>query len=569
MLSPTLADLNIPMIAMNLLGGLAVFLLGMTMMADGLKAAAGEGMRQLLHKLTGNRVVAAISGVFITAATQSSSITTVLLVGFVSAGLIDAARSFGVIVGANVGSTFTAQIIAFNITAYAPILIAAGVFTQLIARRSRLKNYAGIVLGLGLIFAGMGLMSDATYPLRDEPAFVDLMKRMSNPFLAVLIGAAFTAVVQSSAATTGLVIVLAAQGFLTLEAGIAVALGANIGTCVTAIFAAIGKSRAAVRVAAMHVLFNVLGVLLWVFFIPQLADLTRMITPDRADLEGLERLAAEAPRAIANAHTLFNVINGVVFLLLATPMIRVVDWMLPMPAEEPDVPDVKPKFITSSALGTPPIAMDLARMEIGRAARRVGNMLAAVPDALDPKNSEGMKRLKQLGKEVDTLYGHVVPYLGKLSQREVSANAAERLEELLSISNRVRLIADIIETDFLALAGRRMANTSLAVSTDSRETFADLYATNSRALELVVDSLHTGDPEPAKQARELRPTLKSLRNRINQHLADILANGGSNDLATFRLDSDIKESMRRIEDLTQRIAKDLVSMEGGTPASEG
>ncbi|MEM9417985.1 MAG: Na/Pi symporter [Planctomycetota bacterium] len=277
LLSPTLADINLPLIAMNLLGGLAVFLLGMTMMADGLKAAAGEGMRQLLHKLTGNRVVAALSGVFITAATQSSSITTVLLVGFVSAGLIDAGRSFGVIVGANVGSTFTAQIIAFNITAYAPLLIAAGVFTQLLARRSRLKNYAGIVLGLGLIFAGMGLMSDATYPLRDEPAFVDLMKRMSNPLLAVLIGAAFTAVVQSSAATTGLVIVLAAQGFLTLEAGIAVALGANVGTCVTAIFAAIGKTRAAVRVAAMHVLFNVLGVLLWIFFVPQLADLTRSL----------------------------------------------------------------------------------------------------------------------------------------------------------------------------------------------------------------------------------------------------------------------------------------------------
>ncbi|MEM9417984.1 MAG: hypothetical protein AAGA25_02870 [Planctomycetota bacterium] len=256
-----------------------------------------------------------------------------------------------------------------------------------------------------------------------------------------------------------------------------------------------------------------------------------------------------------------------IFLFLATPMIRIVDWMLPMPAEALEVPNVKPKFITSSALGTPPIAMDLARMEIGRAARRVGDMLTAVPDALDPQNQQGMKQLQQRSNEVDTLYGHVVPYLGKLSQREVSAGTADRLEELLSISNRVRLIAEIIETDFLALARRRMDDDSLATVPDSRQTFADLYATNSQSLDLVIESLHTGDPEPARQARALRKTLKGLRNRINQHLADMLANGGSNDLAAFRLDSDIKESLRRIEDLTQRIAKDLVAMEGGTPSS--
>ena len=229
--------------AMQLFGGLAIFLFGMEQMADALKAVAGERMKVILAKLTTNRFMGAITGAFVTAVIQSSSVTTVLVVGFITAGLMSMAQSIGVIMGANIGTTITAQIVAFKVTKAALLMVAVGFGMLFFSKQDKIKHYGAMLMGLGLVFFGMSVMSDAMKPLRSYQPFLDLMVTMENPLVGILVAAAFTGLIQSSSATTGIVIVMATQGFITLPAGIALAFGANVGTCVTALLASIGKPR--------------------------------------------------------------------------------------------------------------------------------------------------------------------------------------------------------------------------------------------------------------------------------------------------------------------------------------
>lgn len=303
-------------------GGLALFLFGMRQMTESLKSVAGSSMKNLLASLTRNRFTAALAGAIITAVIQSSSVTTVLVVGFISAGLLTLSQSIGVIIGANVGTTITAQIIAFNVYQYGLLMIASGFVMNVVAKHDKSKQWGLALMGLGLIFFGMELMSNATVPLRQWPPFLDALQNMHSPLLSILAGLIFTAIVQSSSATTGIVIVLASQGLISLESGIGLIFGANIGTCVTAVISAFGRPREAIQAAWIHVLFNLAGVLLWMFFIPEFAQLVRGISPTAENLVGTTRLAAETPRQIANAHTLFNVANTFLFIWFTGPLAR-------------------------------------------------------------------------------------------------------------------------------------------------------------------------------------------------------------------------------------------------------
>ncbi len=366
---------------MKLFGGLALFLFGMEQMADALKAVAGERMKVILAKLTTNRFMGAVTGAFVTAIIQSSSVTTVLVVGFITAGLMSMSQSIGVIMGANIGTTITAQIVAFKVTKIALLMVAVGFSMLFFSKQERIKQYGGMIMGLGMVFFGMSVMSDAMKPLRSYQPFLDLMTSMENPLIGILIAAGFTGLVQSSSATTGIVIVMATQGFITLEAGIALAFGANIGTCVTAMLAAIGKPREAVRAAVVHVLFNVFGVLLWVGFIPYLAQFVTMLSPAHPELSGIDRLAAEAPRQIANAHTVFNIANTLIFIGLTGQFARLVEWLVPdRPVEEEVI--IQAKYLDEELLDTPSLALGRVRLEIGHMGDRVREMLQKILPAI-------------------------------------------------------------------------------------------------------------------------------------------------------------------------------------------
>ena len=272
-------EMNWWQMGMTLLGGLAVFLFGMEQMAEALKKVAGDSMKQILARLTNSRIMGLITGAFVTAIIQSSSVTTVMLVGFVTAGLMSLSQAIGVILGADIGTTVTAQIVAFKVTKYALLLVAVGFGFVFLGKSDQIKQYGHIVMGLALIFFGLGIMSEGMYPLRSYQPFIELMGSVSNPVIGILVATLFTALVQSSSATMGVVIAMALQGLISLEAGIALALGANIGTCATAGLAAIGKPREAVRVAVAHVTFKIVGVVLIIPFIPYLAELVREISP--------------------------------------------------------------------------------------------------------------------------------------------------------------------------------------------------------------------------------------------------------------------------------------------------
>jgi len=322
-------DVNWSKLVQKLLGGLALFLFGLDMMTDSMKKVAGDKMKDVLAKMTTNRFAGVFTGALVTSVVQSSSVTTVLVVGFVTAGLMNLSQSIGVIFGANIGTTITAQIVAFKVTKYALWMVFGGFMISIMAKDDKMKNWGLTLLGLGLVFYGMGVMSSAMKPLRSYEPFLDLMKSMENPVMGILVAAAFTGLVQSSSATTSLVIVMAGQGFVTLPAGIALAFGANIGTCVTALLACIGKSREAVQAAVVHLLFNIFGVVIWVAFIDQLGDAVVALSPDTV-LTGAEKLAAEVPRQIANAHTIFNITNTLIAIPFVNQFAMVVNKLVPI-----------------------------------------------------------------------------------------------------------------------------------------------------------------------------------------------------------------------------------------------
>ncbi len=492
-------------ILIGLFGGLAIFLFGMEQMTDALKQLAGGGMKKLLAKLTTNRFSAAFAGAFVTAVIQSSSVTTVLVVGFISAGLMSLSQSIGIIMGANIGTTITAQIIAFKITKYALVMVAVGFGMLFISKKEKVRQYGTMLMGLGMIFFGMQLMSDATRPLRSYQPFIDLMQSMENPAMGILISAVFTGIVQSSSATTGVIIVLATQGFVTLEAGIALAFGANIGTCVTALLAAIGKPREAVQAAIVHVLFNIAGVLIWLGLIDQLALLVREISPSAPNLTGTDRLAAETPRQIANAHTLFNVANTLIFIWLTTPMAKLVQRLVPERAKKGEA-EITPRYLDDILLDTPSLALDRARMELRRISERTWEMVAKALKVALRGSKEDLLALAKDDDEVDILYGYIVGYLGKLSQQNLQAEQSAQLYTYMSAANNIENLGDMIETNIVEAGLQRLSH-NVSVSEATEEKLKALHDKVNWSVQLALEALDASDLSMAEQVIASKETI--------------------------------------------------------------
>jgi len=545
--------------SMQLFGGLALFLFGMEQMAEALKAVAGERMKIVLAKLTTNRFMGAATGAFVTAVIQSSSVTTVLVVGFITAGLMSMAQSIGIIMGANIGTTITAQIVAFKITKAALLMVASGFGMLFFSKQEKIKQYGAMLMGLGLVFFGMSVMSDAMKPLRTYEPFLELMTHMANPAVGILISAAFTALIQSSSATTGIVIVMASQGFITLPAGIALAFGANIGTCVTALLAAIGKPREAVRAALVHVLFNVFGVLLWVLFIPQLAQFVTWLSPASPKLSGVERLAAETPRQIANAHTLFNVANTFIFIGLTTQFARLVEWMVPdKPIEELEI--VKPKYLDDILLETPSLALDRVRLEIGHMGERVEEMTQRVMPAIFKRDRETLRAVQKIDDEVDLLNTYIIQFLSRISQHRMTEKQTEAFTRLISIANDVENIGDIIETDLVKL-GEQYIDHGVAMEDSTKKLFERLHKVVNMTVETALDSVILNDQRGAQEVIAMKADITRLMTSAELHEAKQLIAEDPSRLASYTMEMDIIEKYKRIYYFAKRIAKAIVPEE--------
>ncbi len=540
-------------IGMSLLGGLALFLFGMEQMADSLKAVAGERMKVILAKLTVNRFMGAITGAFVTAIIQSSSVTTVLVVGFITAGLMSMAQSVGVIMGANIGTTITAQIVAFKVTKYALLMVAVGFGMLFSSKQEKIKQYGGILMGLGLVFFGMSVMSDAMSPLRSYQPFLDLMATMENPLYGILVAAVFTGLIQSSSATTGIVIVMATQGFITLEAGIALAFGANIGTCITAMLAAIGKPREAVRAAVVHVLFNVFGVLVWIGLIPYLADFVTWFSPSHAELEGTDKLASEAPRQIANAHTVFNIANTIIFIGFTSQFARLVEWLVPdKPIEE--IILARPKYLDEELLETPSLALDRVRLEIGHMGERVREMLDGILPAIVNADRKLLKNIADIDDEVDNLHGHIVTYLGRIGQKALTEQQTQVHTQLMAATNDLENIGDVIETDLVYL-GNEGIDKRVTISKETREVLRKLHDIITSTAELAIDAVMENDAQSALEVIAMKADINRLMESAAMHESRRLVVEAPNRLAAYTMEIDIIEKLKRIYYFSKRMAK--------------
>jgi phosphate:Na+ symporter len=550
-------EINWFFLTVGLLGGLSLFLYGMERMSDALKNVAGEKMKDILAMLSNNRVMGLITGAIVTAVIQSSSVTTVMLVGFVSANLMSLSQTVGVILGADIGTTITAQIVAFKVTKYALLLLAVGFGMLFISKREKIQQYGYMIMGLGMIFFGMSVMSNAMHPLRTYQPFIDLMANMSNPILGILVAAIFTALVQSSSASMGVVIVLAMQGLITLEAGIALALGANIGTCVTAGLASLGKPREAVRVATSHVLFKIIGVLIMLPLIGPFAKFVVYISPSPAEgLSGLEAAASVLPRQVANAHTLFNVGIAVLFLPFIAYFARFVFWLVPdKPIEE--IEEIQPKYLSAMLLHTPSLALDAARREIKRMGKRVDLMNAAMMPAVLTGNRASLQAVREMDEEVDVLYKHIVNYLADVSQLKLNEYQTQKMLKLMEAVNDLEHIGDLIEVNLVDLGERRIEK-SFKISQQTQKVINTVHHVVSDALKAAVRAVVDEDKDFAVRVISMKEDMNRLIKQADLHQAQRLVSEDSGKFEAYSVEVDIFEKLKRIYYHAKRMAKTVV-----------
>ncbi|MDA0336633.1 MAG: Na/Pi cotransporter family protein [bacterium] len=551
-------SLDVWTMAMGMLGGLALFLFGMEQMSDGLKALAGDRLKDVLARLTTNRYMGALTGALMTAVIQSSSVTTVLTVGFITAGILSVSQSVGIIFGANIGTTLTAQIIAFKVTKLALLMIAGGFALLFLSKSDTKRQYGAMVMGLGLVFFGMGVMSDAMKPLRTYQPFLDLMAHMANPALGILVAAIFTGLVQSSSATTGVVIAMASQGLIGIDAGIALVFGANIGTCVTALLASLGKPRAALRASLVHVLFNVVGVLLWVGFIDQLVWLVTQMSPVSSDLQGTARLAAETPRQIANAHTVFNIANTLLLLPFGAQFARLVERLVPEHEVEREIatgadPDWTAVHLDAALLAVPAVALEQSRGEL----LRLGNLLREILDSVLPSfitdDASLADDIAARGMMARSMDQQIDAYLIQVSRRNLSEEQSTFATQLLDVGTSLDHLEELVRKDFVPLLERKrqFAHPDEAFGIEELEAYSQKVLTN---LAVSLAAFDTSDAELARQVVRSKPELeRQLRQARTVHY-ERLQDENTDAARASNLQLDLLDDMRRVFIYSESIA---------------
>ncbi len=421
---------------LGLLGGLALFLYGMQMMSNNLEAAAGNKMKQILEKLTTNRFMGILVGAGITALIQSSSATTVMTVGFVNSGLMSLNQAVWIIMGANIGTTITGQLIALDVGALAPLIAFIGVVLVVFVKNKKLQHVGGIVAGIGVIFIGMGMMSDAMLPLRNEPEFIQLMTSFKNPLLGVLAGALFTAVIQSSAASIGILQALAVSGVINLHSAVFVLFGQNIGTCITAVLASVGTNRNAKRTTAIHLMFNVVGTLIFIALCMVTPFVDWMIATNPAN-----------PAAqIANVHTIFNIATTVILFPFGNTLVKIAKKILP-DTQTKKVMDADQWFeglmASKHHLGVSTIAISQIHEEIrdmlAMAATNVSESFKAMEQG---PGEEGIQEIADREEEIDLSNVRLSKKISKVLVLDQTPQDIEALNKMYSILGNIERIGD-------------------------------------------------------------------------------------------------------------------------------
>ncbi len=496
-------------IVFGLLGGLAVFIYGMNLMSESLQKAAGEKMKSILALLTKNRIMGVIAGALVTAVLQSSSATTVMAIGFVSAGLMSLPQAISIIFGANIGTTMTAQIIAFKITDYIYAFIFVGFILSFVCKSERIKSIGQTIFAFGLLFLGIETMGDVMKPLASSPVFTDLIGKVSGiPVLGLLLGTAMTLVVQSSSATIAVLQNFAAQpgadgvtSILGLAGAIPILLGDNIGTTITALLASLGQSRDAKRTAIAHTIFNLSGSLVFIWFVKPYAALIQAISPKGPEVEVISR-------QIANAHTLFNLTMTVVWVCLLGLMVKIVMRLIP-DVKEAKVNPLQPAFLDKKVIGQPTAALKLVAKEVLHCSEMVKNMLKDLAGLSKSEDPALVGKIKEQGQTLHALMEAINDYLAELFSAGVLTELqATQTAKLMHVCGDVERMGELTSDLTDVIAGKIELKYSF-----SEEAMEDLRKSLNQISKMYGDAmraLEQGEPEEPEKLIRRREKVMDL-----------------------------------------------------------
>ena len=496
-------------IVFGLLGGLAVFIYGMNLMSESLQKAAGEKMKSILALLTKNRIMGVIAGALVTAVLQSSSATTVMAIGFVSAGLMSLPQAISIIFGANIGTTMTAQIIAFKITDYIYAFIFVGFILSFVCKSERIKSIGQTIFAFGLLFLGIETMGDVMKPLASSPVFTDLIGKVSGiPVLGLLLGTAMTLVVQSSSATIAVLQNFAAQpgadgvtSILGLVGAIPILLGDNIGTTITALLASLGQSRDAKRTAIAHTIFNLSGSLVFIWFVKPYAALIQAISPKGPEVEVISR-------QIANAHTLFNLTMTVVWVCLLGLMVKIVMRLIP-DVKEAKVNPLQPAFLDKKVIGQPTAALKLVAKEVLHCSGMVKNMLKDLAGLSKSEDPALVGKIKEQGQTLHSLMEAINDYLAELFSAGVLTELqATQTAKLMHVCGDVERMGELTSDLTDVIAGKIELKYSF-----SEEAMEDLRKSLNQISKMYGDAmraLEQGEPEEPEKLIRRREKVMDL-----------------------------------------------------------
>ncbi|NLW39689.1 MAG: Na/Pi cotransporter family protein [Tissierellia bacterium] len=498
-------------IALPVLGGLGLFLYGMNLMGTGLQKAAGERLKRLIEILTNNKLMGVIVGALVTMVIQSSSATTVMVIGFVNAGLMTLHQAVGVIFGANIGTTVTAQLIAFNLTDLAPLAVAAGVAIWLVASNKKTKNVAEILIGFGILFIGMDMMGGGLKPLADNPVFSNIMIRLEDPFLGILVGLGLTTLIQSSSASIGLLQALASQGLININIAFPILFGDNIGTTTTAMISSIGANKTAKRAAVLHFLFNLIGTIIFMTILRNpIEAIVLKISPN------------DIQRQIANAHTLFNLINVIIQLPFSNLLVKAAIKIVPGDVEEVD--EVGLRFLDLRIMETPSIALGQVTKEVVRMGQIVADNLTTAAKGFVEKDEKSTQEVFSQEKIINRLESDIVQYLVELSDAPLTKAQHAQVNMLINVVNDIERVGD--HADNIAELAQTAIEDDLEFSEEAIEEFNYISSRSLEIFNMALECLENNDLDKAREILKLEEEIDELEekyrqthiDRLNKHL---------------------------------------------------
>ena len=533
-------------IAIGIMGGLGLFLYGMNLMGDGLQKSAGSKLKRIIELLTSNVIMGVLVGMVVTMIIQSSSATTVMVVGFVNAGIMSLPQAIGVIMGANIGTTITAQLVSLDVDFLAPVALGIGIVIYMFSKKPKYKHIAEILIGFGILFTGMDFMKDAVKPLAGYQGFTDMLLSFGHhPILGVLMGFAITAIVQSSSASMGMLIALASQGLIPITAALPILYGENIGTCITSLISSIGASRNARRAAIMHLTFNVLGSMIFMLILSKpIVAIVTAIDP------------TDAARQIANAHTLFNIINVIILLPFNKLIVKLALKLVPQNNDEKNDDSKTVKFIDDRMIETPSIALVNIEKETLRMGEKAKESLNAAMEGIMEKSNEKIELSFRREKLINDLQKSIINYLIKLSKASLDEESRETVDALFNTVNDIERIGDHAEN--IAELGKDIKDSEISFSDVGLVELKDMYNKVVSTYTYALEAMRTSNVDLACKVIKMEEQVDMMEKSCRaNHMNRLNSSSCSIDSGVIYLD--IISNLERVSDHAVNIAQQVIA----------